>query len=211
LRKESKLEVGTIYTNNFSRFDHFIQVIESKCEIPDYLELVEIQDDIQQNKEDVIRVRYVEKELSNQLYGPHFSVVIRKEDEVILGFVNLTTEMTVGSETKLPSREETKILAKNFFEAFQTGLFERLKNLWIDRHEERIEIDHQEKVVAGTKYKCFIEGEENYGWIVFGKDKSPIIFERNINWVNSRTTEKWLHDSYLESGTLDLHPVRTKQ
>lgn len=211
MQSKSKISIGTLYTHDFTKFDDFIQVAESKCQIPGDFELIEVQDDIQQNGNEIIRLRYGRIDSKNNLYGEHYSIVLRKEDKIILGFVNLTLATSVQFNDSLPSQEETKALAKAFFNQFEPGFFDKLENLWIDRHEEKIEADNVDLIVAGTKFKCFIQEDDNYAWVVFGKDKQPIIFERNINWVNGRTTEKWLHDSYLETGTLDLHPVRTKQ
>lgn len=208
---EAKLSVGKLYHQDFSPFDEFIKAAEAKCPVPENFVLAEIQDEIQQNQQDVLRLRYTRDAEANQLYGEHFSVVMRKADLYILGFVNLTTDTAVDSSDLLPSREETKALTKEFFEAFDPEYYQKLENLWIDQHDETIEVNGREFTVSGTKYKCFIAEDDNYAWVVFGRDHQPIIFERGIHWVSGRTTEKWLHDSYLESGTLDLHPVRTKQ
>lgn len=211
MEKEAKLTVGQLYHQDFSSFHKFIEVAEAQCSIPKDFVLVEIQVDIQQNNQKVLRLRYTREGETNQLFGEHFSIVIRKSDFYILGFVNLTRDTVGSSNDPLPSREETKTLTQEFFEVFDPEYYEKLENLWIDQHDETIEVDGVNLKVSGTKYKCFIAEDGNYAWAVFGKDRQPIIFERGINWVSGRTTEKWLHDSYLESGTLDLHPVRTKQ
>ncbi len=38
-------------------------------------------------------------------------------------------------------------------------------------------------------------------WVIVGSDERPMVFERDIVWINfpgHRKTEKWLHDSWLK-------------
>ncbi|MEW4593151.1 hypothetical protein AB0Q54_05790 [Enterococcus faecalis] len=130
--KEAKLNEGVLYHHDFSKFQHSIQLAKEKCPVPTEFVLTEVQDEIQQNKQPVIRLRFTRSVEANQLYGEHFSVVIRKSDDSILGFVDLRLETVVLDSNELPSMETTRNLAKRVFESFNPDYYTRLKNLWID-------------------------------------------------------------------------------
>ncbi|GED59433.1 hypothetical protein ABER61_15830 [Brevibacillus formosus] len=57
---------------------------------------------------------------------------------------------------ELPSKEETKALAKRFLSKAQPGLFKKLENLWIDNHDETIDVTkgdkHESVTISGMKY-----------------------------------------------------------
>ncbi|MFC4651425.1 hypothetical protein ACFO26_00685 [Lactococcus nasutitermitis] len=93
-------------------------------------------------------------------------------------------------------------------EIFQNGA--AVIRLRYTRNGENIELNGKKITVAGTKYKCFMPSSGAYAWVIFGKEKNAIIFEREIEWSNGRTTEKWLHDTYLDTGKLDFIPVRRR-
>lgn len=103
---------------------------------------------------------------------------------------------------ELPSKEETKAFAKTILSKAQPGLFEKLENLWIDKHDETIVVtkgDKRETVtISGMKYKCYLPEENNYAWVIVGPGGQIITFEQGIIWSNGRVTEKWLHDSWVE-------------
>lgn len=58
--------------------------------------------------------------------------------------------------------------------------------------------DGKNIIISGMKYKCYVESEDNYLWIIFDKNGEIITFERDIIWKNGRVTEKWLHDTWLK-------------
>lgn len=196
-----KLTEGKLYHADFDRFGTWTTLAAPL--VPVDFELAEVQDKIFQNGAAVIRLRYTRKGAKSVLYGEHFSLVYRKKDQELLGFVDLRLENVVLPSDKLPSKEETRKLAHDF-----SRFFDAQENLWIDQHGENIKLNGEKMTVAGTKYKCFMSSTGPYAWVVFGKEKNAIIFEREIEWVNGRTTEKWLHDTYLEIGKLDFVPVR---
>lgn len=84
-------------------------------------------------------------------------------------------------------------------------MFEKLENLWIDRHDEIITLKDEKNnesvniTISGMKYKCYLKDKDNYAWIIVGPDGKVITFEQGIIWDNGRVTEKWLHDSWLKN------------
>lgn len=73
------------------------------------------------------------------------------------------------AEGELPTKEAAKASAQQFLGMLEPGLFAKLDNLWIDKHDESTLV----------------------------KNGKAITFEQEIKWVNGRVTEKWLHDSWV--------------
>ncbi|WP_157696808.1 hypothetical protein [Brevibacillus formosus] len=81
-------------------------------------------------------------------------------------------------------------------------MFDKLKNLWIDKPDEKITVrnstgKNNKITVTGMKYKCYLKDKEDYTWVISGTGGRIIAFEQGIKWNNERLTEKWLHDSWL--------------
>ncbi len=100
--------------------------------------------------------------------------------------------------SQLPTKERATEITKAYLAKVEPTLFPKLKNLWIEEHDEVIIADNKEVIITGMKYKCFIPEENTYAWVIVGSDKNIITFERGIIWENGRITEKWLHDSWLK-------------
>ena len=138
-----------------------------------------------------------EKSTNKGLKGEHYSFVISEKDKQVLGFTNMDKKY---SNTKMLSKAETEKIAKNFLLKLDKSLANTLKNLWIERHDEEINVDGEKTVLVGMKYKCYRASQNDYAWVIVGFDGSVITFERNIKWYNNehkRITEKWLHDNWV--------------
>ncbi|MDU5949932.1 MAG: hypothetical protein E6Z15_23100, partial [Paenibacillus macerans] len=134
--------------------------------IPDGYVLKTVQGQ-KQNAEDVWWFRY--EKASGANHGPggeHFSFVITKSSNKLLGVTWMDKTLAEG---ELPTKEAAKASAQQFLGMLEPGLFAKLDNLWIDKHDESTLV----------------------------KNGKAITFEQEIKWVNGRVTEKWLHDSWV--------------
>ncbi|OJG99785.1 hypothetical protein RV18_GL000124 [Enterococcus termitis] len=179
-------------------YQDYLTIIEEKLSIPDEFDLKSVTNDLEQNGKGILLVRYVPEKINNDLFGEHFSVTIEKETKLILGFTHMDQKYTLSDDQKLLSKEETKRIAKQFFDQFDPGYFETLENLWIDQHDETIILEGHEVTVSGMKYKCYRPSTSDYSWLIVGSNGEVITFERGIVWEAGRVTEKWLHDSYIK-------------
>jgi len=103
------------------------------------------------------------------------------------------------SNTKLPYKAETEKIARDFLKKTDPKLEKQLKNLWIEPHDEIIEVNGTKTKVTAMKYKCYRSEENDYAWVCVGFDDSIQTFERNVKWDNQRSVriaEKWLHDNW---------------
>jgi hypothetical protein len=172
-----------------------------QLQVPEGYALKKVQSQ-KQNNDDVWIFRY-EKESgeNNGLGGEHFSFVVNKKNDKILGFTWMDQSLSTGG---LPSKEETEAVAKAFLDTVEPGLFERLKNLWIDKHDETFSVadiknQNHNITVSGMKYKCYLKEQDNYAWVIVAPGGKIITFEQEIIWNNGRVTEKWLHDSRIKN------------
>lgn len=137
-----------------------------------------------------------EKQEHPNLGGEHFSFII-SADRQVLGFTHMDRKY---AHDGLLSKAETEKIAKQFLSSIDHSLATDLQNLWIERHDEQINIDGTATVLPGMKYKCYRASSNDYAWVIIGFDGSIMTFERHIKWNNEehkRITEKWLHDSWL--------------
>ncbi|WP_426482147.1 nuclear transport factor 2 family protein [Chryseobacterium sp. R2ACT005] len=145
-----------------------------------------------------------EKSTNKGLKGEHYSFVISEKDKQMLGFTNMDKKY---SNINMLSKSETEKIAKDFLLNLDRSLANGLKNIWIEGHDEEILVNGVKTTITGMKYKCYCASQNNYAWVIVGFDGSIITFERNIKWNNSehkRTTEKWLHDSWLAEANLNM-------
>lgn len=151
-----------------------------------------------QNQTEVWIFRYEKSNGENNgLGGEHYSFTVNKESYKILGFTWMDRRFESGLE--LPSEKQTEEIAKSFLNRMEPGLFDRLENLWIRSHDEVITVDGQQMTVTGMKYKCYLPDADTYAWVIVGSDEKIITFEQGIKWESGRITEKWLHDSWLDT------------
>ncbi|MGC5327723.1 YcdB/YcdC domain-containing protein [Brevibacillus sp. SYSU BS000544] len=183
------------------KYSNALEWVFELLTVPDEYTLVTVQSQ-KQNRTDVWVFRFEKRSGENNgLGGEHFSVVVEKNNYNLLGFTWMDQRLTEG---KLPSKEETTAIARAFLEKVEPGMFEKLQNLWIDRHDEVISltgtgnIDKRTVTVSGMKYKCYLNEKDDYAWVIVGPGGRVITFEQGIVWNNGRVTEKWLHDSWLK-------------
>lgn len=150
-----------------------------------------------QNQNNVIVFRYEKANGENNgIGGEHVSFTLDADTHRLLGVTCMTADVMNGGH--LPSKEQTREVAKRFLAQVEPGLFEQLENLWIDQHDEVIQVNGQPVTVSGMKYKCFLPSKNDYVWVIVGPSEQVITFEQGIIWQGGRVTEKWLHDSWLK-------------
>lgn len=153
---------------------------------------------VKHNGIDVQLVRY-EKNSKSVHYGQaNISFLISKSGR-LEGMSWLLPEYR--DTDKHLEKNKAESIAINFLQNYAPDLIGKYKVLWIDKHEEIINVDGTKMKIAGMKVKCRNLEDGLYFWIVIAPDESPIIFERDIEWdfiKAGRQTEKWLHDRWLQ-------------
>lgn len=181
-----------------SEYSEALEAALLRLQVPPGYQLKRAQSQ-KQNRDDVWVFRYEKASGENNgLSGEHFSFTVEKKTYKILGATRMDQSLAAGP---LPSKEETRAIAKTFLDKVEPGLCAKLKNLWIDEHDETIIVKNGDKqetqTISGMKYKCYLDDEGNYAWVIVGPNGQVIAFEQGIIWDNGRVTEKWLHDSWL--------------
>lgn len=165
--------------------------------VPENYTLAQVRQGAQDGKA-VFVFRYT-KEGETGLMGEHFSFTVTEKDNRLLGSTWMDRQFEKGP--KLPSSEETQLIAREYLAKAEPDLWPKLKNLWVDAHDETIVVAGKEITVTGMKYKCFIPSEDTYAWVIVGPNRKVITFERGIIWQGGRISEKWLHDAWLKEGS----------
>lgn len=114
------------------------------------------------------------------------------------GFSYLDASLLQG---ELPNKTQAQKIADNFLQRYAPDLLQNRETHWIDHHFESVHINGKVKQIVGMKVKMRNLKDGRWFWVIIGKNHQPIIFERDIVWVNfpaHRKTEKWLHDSWLK-------------
>lgn len=148
-------------------------------------------------------LRFVRKDGKNAgLYGEHLSFVIDPKNQQIKSFVRLEAR---HKNSPLPSQEEAMQISNKFLQKIAPDLLQNRKILWVDKHDEIIEIiSNDEKIqknISGIKVKSRNTKTGLYFWTIVDANKEVYIFERDIKWIvfpGKRGTEKWLHDAWLD-------------
>ena len=149
-----------------------------------------------------VLTRYERKDRRNAgLEGEHFSTVVAA-DGTLKGFANISLDL-VGKP--LPSRERTEQIARAFLQQTAPDLLPRMKISWIEPHDEPIRVQREGRTetvtLTGMKVKARNLADGRWFWVIVGSDQTPMVFERDIVWINfpgHRKTEKWLHDGWLK-------------
>ncbi len=131
------------------------------------------------------------------LGGEHFSFVI-SENGIFKGFVWLDESLTKG---ELPNEKQAEKIADEFLKEFAPDLSQSKELHWIKPHDESITINGKSHIVSGMKVKMRNPKTGLWFWVIVGKNGQPIVFERDIVWLNfqfRRQTEKWLHDDWVK-------------
>lgn len=153
---------------------------------------------VKHNGIDVQLVRY-EKDSKSIHYGQsNISFLISKSGR-LEGMSWLLPEYRYTD--KQLEKDQAESIAVDFLQNYAPDLIGKYKIQWIDKHEENINVDGAKIKIAGMKVKCRNLEDGLYFWVVIAPDKTPIIFERDIEWdfiKAGRQTEKWLHDRWLK-------------
>ncbi|WP_053485511.1 hypothetical protein [Lysinibacillus sp. FJAT-14745] len=102
-----------------------------------------------------------------------------------------------ASNQQLPSEKRTEELVKEFLNNIQSGLFDQLENHRIRPHDEVITVNDKALTITGMKYKCYVQENDSWTWVIVGPDEKIMTFEQGIKWEGCRIIEKWLHDRWL--------------
>lgn len=136
------------------------------------------------------------------LEGEHFSTVVAT-DGTLKGFANLSLDL-VGKP--LPTRSRTEAIARGFLQSHAPELLPQMQISWIEPHDEPLRVQREGRTetltLTGMKVKARNLADGRWFWVIVGADERPMVFERDIVWINfpgHRKTEKWLHDSWLKS------------
>lgn len=128
--------------------------------------------------------------------GEHFSAVIASSGQ-LKGFVRMDFALRDGA---LPGQDETHDIAMRFLAMHAADLLPQYEISFIAPHDEPIRANGTDMTVTGMKVKMRNLADGRWFWVIVGSDREVMVFERDIVWANlkgRRTTEKWLHDSWL--------------
>jgi hypothetical protein len=156
-----------------------------------------------QNKKEVMHddmvvelVRYAKSD-ERTLGGEHISFILNKK-EGLQGLMVMDASLQCGT---LPTEDEAKQIACEFISWYAADLIDDLELKWIAEHEEVIQVDDKDLIITGMKVKCRIKSTGKFAWVIVGKNRQAITFERDIIWnynMSERVTEKWLHDCWVK-------------
>jgi len=191
---------ATTQSISFDSVKPYVDTFQTKINIPDEFQFHSVSQ-VKSNNISAYLFRY-QKNKNETLNGEHFSFLISKNERQILGFTNMSKKY---SDTNLLSKNDTEVIAKKFLAKVDKPLSEELRNLWINRHDEKI-LDDVSKAttIVGMKYKCYLSAQDDYAWVIVGYDGTVITYERNIKWnieESYRVTEKWLHDDWVKKNS----------
>lgn len=146
------------------------------------------------NDEKVKLLRFTKKD-EISLFDEHISFV--NNDKLIA-----VARMLKRYETKPNlSKDEAKEIAIDFLKKYAKDLLENYKILWVDFHDESLEIQGKTTKITGLKVKCQNLRDKLYFWVIVGFDKSVMVFERDVIWDflrAGRVSEKYVHDAWLK-------------
>lgn len=152
----------------------------------------------EQNKASVWVFRYEKSNRENNgLGGEHYSFTVDQDNHKILGITWMDQSFVSGQP--LPSEKRTQELVESFLDQIQPGLFMQLENHWIRPHDEIITVNGEKMTITGLKYKCYLQDDDTWSWVIVGPDENIITFEQGIKWQGGRVTQKWLHDNWIET------------
>ncbi len=152
---------------------------------------------VQMDKTPVTLTRYERQDGQNKgLEGEHFSVIYDQQGR-LKGFARIDNQLGSG---QLPDRAEARKIAHQFLKIHAPDLLENSSEHFIEPHDEFIMVNGKKQKLTGMKVKMHNQTDGRWFWVIIGSDKKPMVFERDIVWINfpgRRQTEKWLHDEWL--------------
>lgn len=156
---------------------------------------------VQIDGEEAILTRYIRRDGRNTALGEeHFSTVYDQQGN-LKGFARMEASLAQGS---LPDVVESREIATTFLKRYAPDLLINSNEHFIEPHSETIQTMESGKTLTliGMKVKMYNQNDKRWFWVIVGKDREVMVFERDIVWINFpglRKTEKWLHDSWLKS------------
>ena len=145
----------------------------------------------------VVVSRYERQDgVNNGLQGEHFSVVYDQNNR-LKGFARMDSRLVAGS---LPDQATARKIAHQFLKQYAPDLLENSSEHFIKPHDEYIVANGEKLKLTGMKVKMHNQTDGKWFWVIIGSDHQPMVFERDIVWINfpgRRQTEKWLHDEWL--------------
>lgn len=168
----------------------------------------------------VVWVRFKPIEKLDCLKGEHLSITYDPISDQILGYMHLK-ESFCCQESDLPDENDAKQEAYAFLNYIDPKLLEKLDFRWIKNlkikpisppHDEGFQLKSG-NIVIGVRVKFFNPSTEKYTWVIVGKNKNIIAFEREIIWNSKlarRVTNQWLHDSWIISKEINCNLIGDK-
>lgn len=148
-----------------------------------------------------------QKSLTEELFGEHFSISTEVVTQKLLGIMFLDKTLET---VDIPSEEEAQEVALGFMKTYASDIYNSIEVRWIrpllrepknPPHDEPFWINSLGNKVAitGVRVKMFDKLSQKFAWVIVGKNKKIVSFERDIMWdyeKKCRLTQKWLHDSW---------------
>ena len=175
-----------------------LNAVQAQVDVPTAYRLVTT--DLEpQNERTVWRLRHERRDRKNVgLGGEHVTLVVDAVTRALLGVTKMVGDLAEGD---LPTKNAAQQTAMRFIEEVAPDLENQLEVLWIEPHDEVVQIAEQSVALTGMKVKMQ-QQDGRYAWVIVGARNAVITFERDIIWnydMSKRTTEKWLHDSWISS------------
>ncbi len=131
--------------------------------------------------------------------GEHISFIYDSNNNLI-GLTKMLAKYEKKDKTYL-SKEEAKKIALDFLKKYAHNLLNNYEILWIKPHDEILIKNGKQITISGLKVKCQNLNDKKYFWVIVNDNKEIMTYERDVIWnflKFSRTTQKWLHDSWLK-------------
>lgn len=145
--------------------------------------------------DDKVKLLRFTKESEISLFNEHISFV---NNDKLIAIARMLKKYEVKPNL---SKDEAKNIAIDFLEKYAKDLLENYKILWVDFHDESLEIQGKTTKITGLKVKCQNLSDKLYFWVIVGFDKSIMVFERDVIWDflrAGRVSQKYIHDSWLK-------------
>ncbi len=184
-----------------------MQLAKEIIAIPENYRLAEYEK-VSHDKLPIVRMRFIsDKNSENQMGGEHFSITVDPHNRRLMGLMHL--EKTTETENYV-DEEQAKSITFDFLRAYAEDLIDTIEVRWIkptrkipvnSPHDDAFTLNDG-SVITGMRVKLWSNGAGNYAWVIVNASGKVINFERDIAWStlrHCRTTEKWLHDDWLQN------------
>lgn len=157
-------------------------------------------------------LRFIKMGEKNRMGLEHFSITIDPEKEKLMGIMWLDKKL--DSDCYI-TEDGAKDVAMNFLKKNAPDLYDSIEIRWIrptrkepenPPHDEGF-ILKDKTIITGMRVKMWANDTQKYSWVIVNEQGKVISFERDIVWnseMHCRTTERWLHDQWLEEQNKDI-------